>query len=99
VDNGTLSGGTITVGADPVCIGETITFTAGGVVDSGGTEWVNCVEQPISAGGIAYAWQLTLPPDYPEPRPPTTGTGTSVSVTAQVPGTYAAPKRSSTRDR
>ena len=36
LDNGTLSGGTVTVVPQVVCIGQTITFTVDGVVDSGG---------------------------------------------------------------
>jgi len=69
-------------------VGETITFTAGGTTDSGGKEWVNCAETPIPPGGVEYHWTLTLPADYPQPLPPTSGTGSSVNVTALVAGTY-----------
>jgi len=72
----------------PVCMGDTITFTAGGTTDSGGSEWINCIETAVPPGGVEYHWTLTLPAGYPPPLPPTSGTGSSVDATALVPGTY-----------
>jgi len=93
VDNGTLEKAnptdTITVSADTVCVGDTVTFTAPAVVDTGGLKWVNCADVPLS-GGVEYHWSLTLPAGYPAPLPPTSGTGASVSVNALVAGSYAA---------
>jgi hypothetical protein len=47
-DNGVLSGGTISVEPETVCLGDTITFTASGVVDSGGVKAINCTKEPIA---------------------------------------------------
>ncbi|HEX9660558.1 MAG TPA: hypothetical protein VGA18_09660 [Rhodothermales bacterium] len=43
-----LSGGTISVEPETVCLGDTITFTASGVVDSGGVKAINCTKEPIA---------------------------------------------------
>jgi hypothetical protein len=37
-----------------------------------------------------YKWTLTIPPDYPDPLPPLSGSGASVGVVALVGGTYSA---------
>ena len=71
-------------------MGETITFTASGVVDSGGQKRENCVEMPIPAVAPTYTWVLSIPPGYPEPLPTLSGTGAGVSVEAKVPGAYSA---------
>lgn len=54
VNKGALSGGTVVAAPDPVCVGATVTFTGGGVVDSGGSEWINCVDTVIPPGGVEY---------------------------------------------
>jgi hypothetical protein len=72
------------------CIGDTITFTASGVVDSGGVKRVFCsAKQWIPPVSPTYTWVLSVPPDYPPPLPPLTGTGAAVSIVAEVPGTYS----------
>jgi hypothetical protein len=83
-----LSGGTISVEPETVCLGETITFTASGVVDSGGVKAINCTKEPIPPVSPTYKWTLTIPPDYPPPLPPLSGSGSSVGVVAEVPRTY-----------
>jgi hypothetical protein len=89
--NGTLSGGTIDVVPEVVGVGDTIMFTVTGVTDSGGQKRVNCTaEQDIWPVAPTYTWELTIPPDFPEPLPPLSGTGQVVSVVAEVPGTYTA---------
>ncbi len=90
LDNGSLSGGTITVQPDVVCIGGTITFTVTGMVDSGGVKRVSCsAKQSIPPATPTYTWTLTLPPDYPPPLPPLTGSGAVPSVILKVAGTYS----------
>ena len=88
-DNGGLSGGTISVEPETVCLGETITFTASGVVDSGGVKAINCTKEPIPPVSPTYTWNLTIPPDYPDPLPPLTGSGKVATVAANAPGTYS----------
>jgi hypothetical protein len=78
------------VNPDPACIGDTITFTASGVTDSGGEQRENCVVVTIPPVTPTYKWTLTIPPDYPDPLPPLSGSGASVGVVALVGGTYSA---------
>jgi len=89
IDNGTLSGGTITVNPDPACLQDIITFTASGVSDDGGEQRRNCVLETIAPVAPTYTWELTIPPGYPAPLPPLSGTGPAVSVVAKAPGTYS----------
>lgn len=85
IDNGTLSGGVITVSPDPACLGDTITFTLSGVVDSGGTKRVYCTaKQDIPPVTLTYTWEITKPD-----ATTVSGSGTSASTTADIPGTYA----------
>ena len=91
LENGSLSGGSIDVQPNPACIGDTITFTASGVVDDGGIKRVYCTaKEAIPPVAPPYTWQLTIPPDYPPPLPPLSGTGPAVSVVAEAAGTYSA---------
>jgi hypothetical protein len=81
VNNGFLSGGTITDNPDPACIGDTITFTVRGVVDEGGIKRIDCNSKTeVPAVTPTYTWSLTLPADYPPPLPPITGSGPAASV-------------------
>jgi hypothetical protein len=90
LNNGSLSGGTIAVDPPVACIGDTITFTASGVVDSGGVKRVFCsAKTTIPPGGVTYAWTLALPLGYPPPLPPLMGTGAMVNVVAKVAGAYS----------
>lgn len=62
LDDGTLFEGTITVGPDVVCLGDTITFTASGVTDSGGLMELDCSSKmPISPVTPTYTWEITCP--------------------------------------
>ena len=89
IDNGQLTGGTITVEPEVVCIGDTITFTIDGVVDSGGMQRVQCTEEEVPPVTPTYTWDLTIPPDYPPPLPPLSGSGPAASVVAEVEGNYS----------
>jgi hypothetical protein len=84
IDRGSLSGGTVTVSADPVCLNDTITFTASGVQDSGGYQRENCVEQDILPGTINYEWTITKPDGTM-----VNGTGSVATILADQPGTYS----------
>ena len=85
-DNGALSGGSIDVDPDSACIGDTITFTASGVVDNGGIIRVDCVmKTEIPAVTPTYTWTITRP----VPLTPTTGSGSEATVSANLPGTYS----------
>jgi hypothetical protein len=88
-DNGFLSGGTIDVSPDPPCPNTTITFTVSDVVDSGGVKAINCSKEPIAPVAPTYTWTLTIPPDYPPPLPPLSGTGPVATVVVNAPGTYS----------
>ena len=98
IDNGSLSGGVIDVTPDPACIGDTITFTASGVVDEGGIKRVDCsAKTVVPAVSPTYTWELTIPAGYPDPLPPLTGTGPVATVVAAhdpVPGVPPAPSTS-----
>jgi len=90
LDNGSLSGGSIDVQPNPACIGDTITFTASGVVDEGGIKRVDCsAKTVVPAVSPTYTWELTIPAGYPDPLPPLTGSGTVASVVAEAAGTYS----------
>lgn len=84
LDNGTLSGGTITVDRDPVCVGDTITFRISGVVDSDGLKQINCTGQMnIPAVTPTYKWTVTKP-DGTTFR----GSGAVATILATKRGTY-----------
>ncbi len=84
LDNGTLSGGVIDVDRDPVCVGDTITFTLSGVVDSGGIMRVDCTAKtPIPAVTPTYKWTVNKP-DGTQVK----GTGEVAMISATKPGTY-----------
>ncbi len=89
INNGYLSGGAIAVDPNPACAEDTITFTLSGVMDNAGTKRENCRIVDDGPGPLSYTWTLTLPPGYPEPSPPLTGSGAAASVVAKVPGTYS----------
>ena len=90
LDSGSLSGGTIDVTPSVVCLGGTIAFTLSGVIDSGGVKRVECsAKEPIAAVEPSYEWTLTLPPDYPPPLPPLSGSGAVATVVALGPGAYS----------
>jgi len=84
INNGSLSGGTIEVNPDPACIGDTITFTASGVVDNGGQKRENCEEKDIQPGTIAYEWTIIKPDGST-----VSGSGSAGTVLADQPGTYS----------
>jgi hypothetical protein len=66
-----------------------MTFTLSGVTDSGGTKRENCELVSIPPATPTYTWTLTLPPNYPSPLPPLSGSGAVASVVATVAGTYS----------
>ncbi|UCC32018.1 MAG: hypothetical protein JSU86_07010, partial [Phycisphaerales bacterium] len=69
---------------------DTITFTVSGVVDTGGEKRVDCVvNEEVPPVTPTYTWELTIPPDYPPPLPPLSGSGSTASVVAKAPGTYS----------
>ncbi len=85
LDNGTLSGGTVTVVPQVVCIGQTITFTVDGVVDSGGLKRVDCSSTiDLPAVEPSYTWVITKPDSTTE-----SGSGASANVTADQAGVYS----------
>ncbi len=84
LDNGSLSGGMIDVDRDPVCVGDTITFTASGVVDSGGIKRVDCTaKMPIPAVTPNYKWTVTKPDGTT-----VKGSGSVATILTTKPGTY-----------
>jgi|GEM_PF-954948 len=89
LNNGYLSGGTVSVSPDPPCTGDTITFTASNVTDHAGLKRLNCANVVIPPVMPTCNWSLTLPPNYPPPLPALTGQGCSINVVAKVPGTYS----------
>ena len=85
LDNGTLSGGTVTVVPQVVCIGQTITFTVDGVVDSGGLKRVDCSSTiDLPAVEPSYTWVITKPDSTTE-----SGSGASANGTADQAGVYS----------
>jgi hypothetical protein len=88
-DYGELYGASIAVQPDPPCTGDTISFAVSGVMDSGGWQRVDCVDILVFPGMPSYTWELTLPPLYPPPLPPLSGSGATASAEAKVPGTYS----------
>jgi len=66
LDNGELSGGTVTVDPEVGCVDGTITFTAAGVVDSVWIKRVLCTaKQPVEPP--ARQWVIRMPSDGPCP--------------------------------
>ena len=65
------------------CLNGTIRFTVDGVTDSGGRQRVNCEEEDIPPGPIAYTWTITLPNGSH-----VNGSGSTASVVATLPGDY-----------
>lgn len=79
------------MGADPVCLGDTITFTLSGVVDDGGVLQEFCNSKvPIPPVTPTYTWIITKPDGTtvpPSTDPP--GIGSIAIVTADIPGEYS----------
>ncbi|MEK6798664.1 MAG: hypothetical protein AABZ12_06855 [Planctomycetota bacterium] len=65
------------------CLGDTITFTLGGVVDSGGRKLANCQEVTIGPGTLSYTWVITKPDGSS-----INGSGSVATVVADLPGTH-----------
>ena len=85
IDNGTLSGGTISANPPVVCLGDTITFTISGVVDNGGIKKVDCNSKTfIAPVSPTYTWIITKPDSSIA-----SGTGTTANVLADQTGTYS----------
>jgi len=84
VNNGFLSGGSVTVSPDPVCINNSLIFTVSGVTDSGGTKRANCNLVTIPGVPPSYAWTITKPDGMT-----VTGSGATATVVADKPGTYS----------
>jgi hypothetical protein len=74
-----------------VCIGEVITFSASGVVDSRGIKRVFCsASAAVPPVEPTYRWNCTLPPLPPSPTPRNiSGSGPVASITTDAPGAYA----------
>lgn len=91
LDNGTLAGGIIEVEPPMVCIGDAMTFSVSGIVDSGGIKRVECsASEAIPPVTPTYAWTCTLPPLPPSHTPRTqSGSGSSIAITADAPGVYS----------
>ena len=85
LDNGSLSGGAVSVVPQVVCIGQTITFTVEGAVDSGGLKRVDCSSTiDLPAVEPSYTWVITKPDSTTE-----SGSGASADVTADQAGVYS----------
>jgi hypothetical protein len=86
LDNGTLSGGIITVyPATAVCLGDLILFILTGEQDTGGMKRVDCsAKMPIDSVEPQYTWTITKPDG-------TTlgGSGPVAAVVADIPGTHS----------
>ncbi|MBL8879059.1 MAG: hypothetical protein JNG88_08055 [Phycisphaerales bacterium] len=84
--NGTLSGGTVSVAPASPNVGDTIVFTASGVVDSGGGKSSTCPpsSNPIPPGTVTYRWEITKPDGTT-----TSGAGASASISATTVGRYS----------
>ncbi len=99
VDNGSISGGTVTVSDRYICFDrsspQSATFTAQGATDSGGGKTVGCPGQETSVqippATIVYDYTVTRPP----PLADVSGTGSSVTVQASAPGDYVCHFRAS----
>ncbi len=85
LDNGSLSGGTVSVVPQVVCIGQTIIFSVDGVVDSGGLKRVDCSSTiDLPAVEPSYTWVITKPDSTTE-----SGSGASANVTTDQAGVYS----------
>ncbi len=83
IDHGTLLGGTVFAEPWVVCVGNTITFMADGVVDSGGSKRVECAEVSIPPTVPTYTWFIQKPDGVIEE-----GEGSVASIVADLPGYY-----------
>ncbi len=68
-----------------VCIGDVITFTVSGVVDSGGEQRTECTPMSIVPVEPSYEWDMTRP----IPLGPVSGLGDVATSTAEMPGDYS----------
>ena len=90
IDNGSLSSGSVTGSpSTEACVGDTISFSASGVSDSGGMKERVCddgtTEQiSVPPGAIMYSYTVSGPSGS------MSGMGSSVSLTAMAEGTYTA---------
>ncbi len=85
--NGTLSGGSIAVSQDPVCVGETITFTVSGVVDDGGEKQVDCTgRMTLPAVTPICEWTVTKPDGIVKGS--TSGPTCEVTIRTTAPGPH-----------
>ena len=84
LDNGELSPGSIELSANPVCVGETITFTVLGVTDSGGSKRENCQVVVIPPAPLLGSWVVTKPSGAT-----ISGSGLAASIVTDEPGTYS----------
>lgn len=83
LDNGSLSGGVVNVNPPYPCVGDTVTCTASGVVDSGGQKRHQCQVAPVFPGEIVYSWTVTRPG-----QSDLTGTGPVATFVPDREGTY-----------
>lgn len=85
LDNGTLTGGSITVSPEMVCVGDSLTFTVQGVVDDGGIKRVDCyAKQPIPPAAPQFTWVITKPNSTT-----LTGSGATAVVVTDEIGVYS----------
>jgi hypothetical protein len=81
---GDLSGGTVVASPPVGCVGDTITFTASGVSDSGGQKRVECSPFDIEPVPPTYTWVVTKPNGAT-----VNGSGPVATVTSALPGEYS----------
>ncbi|UCC31535.1 MAG: hypothetical protein JSU86_04505 [Phycisphaerales bacterium] len=80
-----MLGGRISVSRHPARLNDTITFTASGVVDSGGEKRVDCVvNEEVPPVTPTYTWVITKPDGAT-----VNGSGATAPVVADQPGTYS----------
>ena len=85
IDNGQLSGGTVTVDAASVCLGDVLTWRIDqDAVDNGGIKRVFCTaKQAIDPVAPSYTWEITKPDATKR-----SGSGSVATIVTDLPGTY-----------
>lgn len=85
VDHGALTGGIIDIEPAVPCLGDVLTFTLSGVVNTGGIKRVDCyAKTAVPGAAVTYAWRITRPD-----QTVLTGTGAVATVVVERPGNYS----------